>query len=184
MDEVETQRKVAAAILDLIKEETAGGPSFHVMNVADRSGIDDLDLVAAMVGDLNVDVVDDDEICWDDEDRRRLTKVVRLKPKSGSSTANTLINYGSNNQMAAGGDVTGTLNVTITYEEVLNQLVRDIEKSPLPPEEKASLLSKVRGVLKEGGIQVLKVTLAELAKSAYAHSGEIVAVGHELGRLI
>lgn len=100
------------------------------------------------------------------------------------STDNTVSNHGSNNQIAAGGDVTGNLNITVTYEQVLNQLVRDVEASDLPAEKKKGVIDAVKALLKEGAVQSMKLAVGELVKAAYTHSGGVAALAEQAGKML
>jgi hypothetical protein len=95
-----------------------------------------------------------------------------------STANNTVSNHGDNNQIAAGGDV------TITYDQILNQLVRDVEASDLPPEKKRDVIDGAKELLKTGVLQGMKLAVGEMVKAAYTHSGSVAALVDQLGKVL
>lgn len=113
-----------------------------------------------------------------------LNPVSRRPASVQSTTNNTFNNHGSNNniQAAAGGDVTGNLHVTVTFDQVLNHLVRAVEASDMPSEKKTGIVTTLKSLLTEGALQGVKIGVADLLKVAYAHSGGIVALAETVDK--
>jgi hypothetical protein len=184
------KRQVAEALLPLLAKderrelESEGGLTTKL--IADTTGIDP-DLVAAALEGFEITLFGDGGIGWKKPQTvQRMKAFLHTKTTTVpvSNTYNTINNHGNNIQAAAGGDVTGTMNVTITYELVLHQLMRDVEASNLPPEKKKGVVDAVKGLLKEGAVQGMKVVVGDLVKAAYAHSGGVAALAEQVGKVL
>jgi hypothetical protein len=186
MDRSIARSKVAAALLHFIEIERLDRTcTFKAADVAKAAEIYNVRLVTGIIAALGLSVAHDGEVNWNEPALPQLTMEAYLTPEPvGSATTNTIHNHGDNNQMAAGGDVTGTLNVTISYEQVLNQLVRDIEKSNLPDEKKSGIIQATKALLKEGALQGFKVTVGELIKHVYANSHNIAELTDKVGHVL
>ena len=92
---------------------------------------------------------------------------LRIRRGDGPAPRNVVnIHGGTGVQASAGGDVIGDLTVSVSYQEVLAELERDIEKSTLAPEKKNEALSALKKVVAAVGKTVLEKGLEILVKQS------------------
>lgn len=203
----QVKHAVGSALVEMGRDPALRGQRLTANEVARRSGVHIGHVRKVMREDFGLQFGLRDTFIWTREqyeaiEAYTLTPVSRMPAVSSQvfnigtnhghvvagdnhefTTDNTISNHGSNNQIAAGGNLTGGLNVTITYAQVLNQLVRDVEASGLPPEKRKGVIDAVMGLLKEGTVEGMKLAVGELVQTAYAHSGGIAAFAERAGKV-
>lgn len=168
----EFMRRVAIAALAVIEEDKQSpqeedeGTS-GVVTIAKRAGLP-VGHVRQALKDFGFQGTFGDHLVMTPHVVERLESAaapLRIRYGDEGSPRNVVnIHGGTGVQASAGGDVIGDLTVTVTYQEVLAELEKDIDKSALAPEKKTEARGLLRKFAATVGETVLKAGMEILVK--------------------
>lgn len=163
IDYDEARLAVARAIVDLSEAGQRGEAvedDDDVAFVAKAAGLP-TGIVTEIVEDLGLKMSAGGEIVYHHAAIERVKAMVEvnLVRRTGAGTTNNTVNVhgGEHVQASAGGS--GDMHMTVTYEQVLQQLEQKVIASNLAPEKKSEALSMLRGFVKTAGEAVIKTAI-------------------------